>query len=100
MAMPPKSQIDEVLKQLESTDGTLALNPGASALDQFRWQIHQQFVLYIRTHKITQRELSEMLRIDEAKVSKILHHRLDGFSTDRLITLCEKLNPNLILKVG
>jgi hypothetical protein len=29
-----------------------------------------------------------------------LHNRIDEFSTDRLISLYEKLNPNLELKVS
>jgi len=38
--------------------------------------------------------------VDEAKASKILHHRIDEFSTDRLIALYSKLDPDLKLKVG
>ena len=100
MGMPNKDQIKKVLKDLEKTEGTLALDPDATALERFRWELHQKFVKYVREKKITQRKLAEFLEIDEGKVNKILHHRLDEFSTDRLITLYEKINPKVKLKVG
>lgn len=56
--------------------------------------------MYKLKHKCTQKELAEKLGIDEAKISKILHHRLDEFSTDRLITLYQKIDPKLKLAVG
>ena len=100
MGMPSKSQIKRVLKGLEKAEGTLALNPGASALEKFRWDLHQKFVRYVREKGITQKRLAEILEIDEAKVSKILRHRIDEFSTDRLITLYQKLDPEVRLKVS
>jgi predicted XRE-type DNA-binding protein len=42
----------------------------------------------------------QVLGIDEGKVSKILRNRISEFSTDRLISLYEKINPSLKLKVG
>lgn len=50
--------------------------------------------------KISQRQMAETLGIDEGKVSKILHNRIDEFSTDRLIALYEKLNPKVKLKIA
>lgn len=98
--MPNKNQIKKILKDLEKAEGTLALDPDATALEKFRWDLHQKFVKYVREKKLTQRKLAERLEIDEGKVSKILHHRLDEFSTDRLIMLYEKLNPQVKLKVS
>ena len=100
MGMPTKSQIQKALKDLEKAEGTLALDSNASALERFRWDLHQKFVRYVREKGITQRKLAEFLEIDEAKVSKILRHRLDEFSTDRLITLYQKLDPEVRLKVS
>jgi predicted XRE-type DNA-binding protein len=69
-------------------------------LQKFRHDIQQKFVLYKRLEKISQKDLAEILGIDEAKVSKLLRNRIDEFSTDRLIKLYEKINPKLILKVA
>jgi predicted XRE-type DNA-binding protein len=44
--------------------------------------------------------MADKLEIDEAKISKILNHHLEEFSTDRLITLYQKIDPNLKLAVG
>jgi predicted XRE-type DNA-binding protein len=44
--------------------------------------------------------MADQLEIDEAQISKILNHRLVEFSTDMLITLYQKIDPNLKLSVG
>ena len=76
------------------------LSPDATALERFRWDICQKFVKYKLDNECTQKELARTLSIDEAKISKILHHRIDEFTTDRLIALYSKLNPKLKLRVG
>jgi len=100
LGFPSKKQIQKALKQIEKSDGTLALNPNPTALERFRWDLHQKFVKYKRVNNFTQKELSDRLGIDPGKVSKILHHRMSEFSTDRLISLYEKLDPNVKLKVS
>ncbi|HXH76602.1 MAG TPA: XRE family transcriptional regulator [Bacteriovoracaceae bacterium] len=100
MGFPNKNEIERALKKLEKRDGTLALRPDASTLDKFRWDLCQKFIKYKKAHGHNQKQLAELLEVDEAKVSKILHHRIDEFSTDRLIALYSKLDPDLKLKVG
>ena len=100
MAFPSKERIAKVMERLKNAEGTLALKEKPTPLEKFRWEIHQKFVAYLLKHKITQKQMAELLEIDEAKVSKILHHRIDEFSTDRLINLYLKLNPNTQLRVS
>ncbi len=100
MGFPSKAEISRVLKKLEKAEGTLAPPANPTPLQKFRHEIQQKFVGYILVKKISQREMAETLGIDEGKISKILHNRLEEFSTDRLINLYEKLDPNLKLKVG
>lgn len=100
MGFPSKEKIKRALKKMKGTDGTLALDPDSTALDRFRWELHQKFVKYRRVKNLSQRELADLLQIDAGKISKILHHRLDEFSTDRLINLYEKLDPNVKLRVS
>lgn len=100
MAFPSKIQLKRVLKKLENVEGTLALPENPTPLQKFRFDLQQKFVSYILKEKISQREMAEIIGIDEGKVSKILHNRLDEFSTDRLISLYEKLNPDVRLKVS
>lgn len=100
MKFPTKAQLKKVLKKLEKTEGTLALPANPTPLEKFRFDIQQKFVIFSLKNKISQRELAKMLGIDESKVSKIIHNRLEDFSTDRLIRLYEKINPDVKLKVG
>jgi predicted XRE-type DNA-binding protein len=100
MAFPTKEQIKKALKKLENVEGTLMLPEHPTALQKFRWDICQQFVLYKRVNNCTQKQMAELVEIDEAKISKILHHRIDEFSTDRLILIYEKLNPKIQLRVS
>lgn len=100
MGWPSRKEIEKVLKQLKKIEGTLAPPPNPTPLEQFRYDIQQQFVVYKRKLNISQKEMAELLDVDEAKVSKILRNRLDDFSTDRLITLYGKINPKVKLKVS
>jgi len=100
MAFPNKEKVTKALKKLEQVSGTLALGESPTALEKFRWDICQHFLTYKRKRNCTQKQMAELIGIDEAKMSKILHHRIDEFSTDRLILLYEKLNPGLRLKVS
>lgn len=100
MSFPTNQQIKKALERLEKVDGTLMLPEHPTPLQKFRWELCQNFLKYKRIHNCSQKELAKILGVDEAKVSKILHHRIDEFSTDRLITLYTKLNPQVKLKVG
>jgi predicted XRE-type DNA-binding protein len=100
MGFPNNAEIAKALKKLEKSEGTLALPADASPLAVFRFALCQKFLKYKKTHDLNQRELADLLAVDEAKVSKILHHRIDEFSTDRLIDLYTKLEPTLKLRVG
>jgi predicted XRE-type DNA-binding protein len=100
MGFPSKERIKKALKRLEKVEGTLAPPSNPTPLEKFRYDIQQKFVVYKHDERISQREMAEILGIDESKVSKILHNRLKEFSTDRLINLYGKLNPKVQLKVS
>jgi predicted XRE-type DNA-binding protein len=100
MGMPSRTEINRALKKLEKVEGSLAPPASPTPLEKFRFDLQQKFVLYLLRTKISQRELAKLLGIDEGKISKILHNRIDEFSTDRLITLYEKLDPKVKLKVS
>jgi|SRR6185312_10700658 len=100
MGFPSRKEIKRVLKELKNVEGTLAIGPHPTPLESFRWKICQNFIRFTRHQGWNQKQLAEKLGIDEAKVSKILHHRIDEFSTDRLIMLYEKLDPKVKLSIG
>ena len=100
MSFPKKSELEKMLKQLEKVEGSLALRPDATPLEKFRFGLCQKFLNYQLDNNLTQRDLARILEIDDAKVSKILHHRIDEFSTDRLINLYMKIDPKVEIKVA
>lgn len=100
VGFPNKAKIKKILKKLEKVEGTLALPEHPTPLQKFRFDLQQKFVAYKQTHQLSQKEMSVILEIDESKISKILHNRLEEFSTDRLINLYGKLNPKVRLKVS
>ncbi len=99
MGWPSRKEIERVLKKLEKVEGTLGMPEHPTPLQKFRHDIQQRIVGYKLRTKISQREMAKALGIDEAKASKLLHNRLDEFSTDRLIRLYEKINPDIKLEV-
>ena len=100
MKFPTKKTLDSMRKKLAKAEGTLLISPDASPLEKFRWDLCQKFVRYKMDHELSQDQLAEQLGVDKAKVSKILHHRIDEFSTDRLVTLYQKIDPDIVIKVS
>ena len=100
MGFPDKRELERALKKLKQEEGTLALKPDASPLEKFRFDLCQKCLKYKKVNNLNQKELARALSIDEPKMSKILHHRIDEFSTDRLIELYSRLEPDLKLRVG
>ena len=69
-------------------------------LDKIKYKLCEKFVIYKITHKITQRELAEIIGIHESLVSKIVHYHFEEFTVDRLITYLEKISPDFSLEVA
>jgi predicted XRE-type DNA-binding protein len=100
MSFPKEQALSQIRKKLEKTEGTLMLPENPTALERFRWDLCQRFVQYKRRNDLTLEEMGRILGIDRGKVSKILRHRIDEFSTDRLIEYLQILYPETKLKVG
>ena len=100
MAFPDKKTLSQVRKKLEKAEGTLMLPEHPTPLQKFRWDLCQKFVKYKLDHELTLEEMGKLLGIDRGKVSKILRHRIDEFSTDRLISYLQALSPEPKLKVA
>ncbi len=97
---PTKANLKKVRAKLEKAEGTLLLSPEATPMEKLRWELCQKFIQYKNEHELTQEQLAEELGVDKAKISKILHHRIDEFSTDRLNTLYQQINPGIKIRVG
>jgi len=100
MAFPNDKELKKIRKKLEKAKGTLMLPEDPTPLEQFRWDLCQKFVIFKRESEMTLEEIGEILGVDKGKVSKILRHRIDEFSTDRLISYLQILYPDTHMKVG
>lgn len=98
MGFPSKSDIKKISKKLEEVDGTFMISEKPTPLEKLRWEACQKFISYKRKNKITQKELAKKMGVDEAKVSKILRHKIDEFTTDRLLNLLYKIDCNFSLE--
>ena len=100
MGFPSESELKKIRNKLDKAEGTLMLAPNATPREKFRWDICQKFVVYKQKHTLTVQELADILGTDKAKVSKILRHRIESFSTDRLLTLLQIIYPETKLRVA
>ena len=80
MKFPSKKQIERALEVLEKAPDSRLLPPNASKNEVLKYEICRRFVIYVREHKLKQKDLAEELEIDSSLVSKILHYNIDEFS--------------------
>jgi len=100
MPFPDKKKLQEIREKLSNKEGSLSLPTNASPLEKLRWDICQKFIKFKRTNNLTQKKLAKMIETDESKVSKILHHRIEEFSTDRLLSFYQAIDPSIDIKVS
>jgi predicted XRE-type DNA-binding protein len=99
-SFPSEKKLQEMLKKLEHIPGSAMLPPDASATDRFRFEVCEKILIWMKAQNWTQRKLAKKLKIDEARVSEIVHYRIDRFSTDKLLEYYERLNPKADFKVA
>jgi predicted XRE-type DNA-binding protein len=100
MAFPNKKELDRVRKKLAKVEPTRALPPNASSADKLKFELCKQFVIYLRNHEMTQKELANQLGIEPARLNEIVKYRIDLFAVDRLLDYLERLRPNLKVTVA
>ncbi len=100
MAFPSEKELRKVRKKLAKVPGFLMLSPAADELARFRFEICQGLLKYARAQKLTAVQMAKVLGIPKADMSRIFNHRIDRFSTDKLIRLYAKVNPDYRLKVA
>lgn len=94
MSFPNSDEIENILKELENVDPTFVIDfENASKSDVLKYQLCQEFVKIIKKEGITQVELAKRLKVDKAIVNKIVLHKIDTFSIDRLVDLLSKIKP-------
>lgn len=100
VAFPSEKELKRVRKKLAKAPGFLMLPPDADELAKFRFQICQGLLKYAQERRLTAIEMAKLLKIPKSDMSRIFNHRIDRFSTDKLIRLYAKINPDYRLKVA
>jgi predicted XRE-type DNA-binding protein len=88
MTFPNDKDLESVLEEIQDQEPTLVIDYKTSAKsDILKYQLCQEFVKVLKEEKITQVELARKLGVDKAIVNKIIHHKINVFTVDRLMDL-------------
>jgi len=96
---PSEKELNEARKALAKAPGARMLSPNASPVERLKFSLCEKFVTYLLDHKLSQRELAEVIGIDESLVSKIIHYNFDDFTIDRLVKYLSVLFPKADLEI-
>ena len=100
MAFPSEKELKRVRKKLNRAQGFLMLSANADELAKFRFRICQEILKYSLQEKLNTVEMAKLIGIPKSDMSRIFNHRIDRFSTDKLVRLLAKIKPDLQLKVA
>lgn len=97
---PNQESLKKMDLKLAKAKGSASLRPNASTVEIFKHDLCSQFIRYHRENDLTQRELSKILGLSEARTSEILHYRHARFTADHLMKYLTIIKPNLKIKVA
>ena len=102
MKFPNEKELENALKKLEKADPTLVIDyKNSSRSDILKYQLCQEFTKVLKEEGLTQVELAIKLKVDKAIVNKIIHHKIEHFSVDRLLDLFSQIrNVEVFLKAS
>ncbi len=93
MIKQKKQDIKKILTSLKNAKPTLVIDYSTSSQsDVIKYKLCQEFIKILKSEDITQVELAKKLKVDKAIVNKIVLHRIDYFTIDRLIDLLSKVS--------
>ena len=95
MGFPSEKELAKIRKKLEKEPGTLMPSENPTSAEKLRWEICQEFVKFSNRKGLKNVELAKLLGVHESDVSKILHHRIEKMTTDKLLQLLSKIRPKL-----
>ena len=98
---PDAKRLKEVRDRLSREDvmGSSLLPENASQVEIAKYKACEMIIRYRQSHGLKQKELGSKLGIDEARMSEILHYKIENFTLDRLIGYAQTLYPNLKLNL-
>jgi predicted XRE-type DNA-binding protein len=100
MPLPSNKELNRAKKKLAKVEPTRGLPVNASKTDQLKYELCKQFVMYLRKHEMTQKELAEQLDMEPARLNEIVKYRIELFAVDRLLDYLEELKPDIRVTVA
>ncbi|MNL26923.1 hypothetical protein D3C87_1484840 [compost metagenome] len=97
---PSETVLKKMDRKLAHSKGSAHLPPDATPVDILKHQLCAQFIRYRREQELSQKALSEIIGLSEARMSEILRYRHQRFTVDHLMTYLAKVKPNLKVKVA
>ncbi len=97
---PDANELQKMKRVLARKAGTEGLPPDATAMERAKWDLCAEFVKYLHSENISQRELAKRLSVSEARVSEIVHYRLRKLTAEQLLKYLERIKPNFRLRVA
>ena len=87
MGYPDKSRILKVLANIEKgkIKPTSIINKDSSPMDIMKFNICQKIIKFKRIHEYTNKDLSEIVDVGPAVISRVLHCQIDKFKIDSLL---------------
>jgi membrane protein YdbS with pleckstrin-like domain len=80
-------QFREIMEDIKSgkIKATELIDPSASPIDKMKFNICQQIIKFKREHDYTNLELSEIIGVGPAVITRILHCQINRFKVDSLL---------------
>ena len=100
MSFPSDKELKKMRKLLANVEGTTIIPKDANRVDRFKFDICQSILKHYELSKMSQKEFSIILGIDEAIVSKILKCKIEIFTIDRLLKYLEVVQPDYRINLG
>lgn len=92
MSFPTDKEISDLLKSLKQNQAGFVLDvDNASKSDVLKYRLCQEFLKYMKKESLTQAQLAKELGVDRSIVNKIVLHRIEHFTIDRLIDLLSRV---------
>ena len=100
MGFPNEKQLKKIRDKTKKAEAFKMLSPDADELSRFRFSICQDLLAYAQKNNLSTTEMAKTLKITKADMSRIFNHRIERFSTDKLVTLYGKVYPKYKLRVS
>lgn len=94
---PNAKRLKEVRDRLSRDDvmGSSLLSENASEVEKAKYKACELIIRFRQSKSLKQKELATKLAIDEARMSEILHYKIENFTLDRLVGYAQALYPTL-----